>query len=213
MKILNLALVAFCFSLGATTLKAQSDVDPRETFAFGVKAGLNISNVWDEKGQDFRADSKAGFAGGIFFGIPIGTYLGFQPEALISQKGFQGSGTLVGYPYSFTRTTTYLDIPLQLQIKPVPFFTVVAGPQYSYLIHEKNVYTFGDNSNVQEQSFNNDNIRKNIFGFVAGADILISHVVVSGRMGWDLQNNNGDGTSTTPRYNNRWIQLTVGFKI
>jgi hypothetical protein len=203
-----------CLSLVTTILKAQDeDVDLRGRFEFGIKAGANYSNVWDEKGQDFRADAKIGFAGGLFFGIPIGKFIGFQPEVLLSQKGFQGAGTMFGEPYSFSRTTTYIDIPLQFQVKPMEFFTLVLGPQYSYLLHEKNVYTYGSNSTAQEQEFNNDNVRKNILGIVAGADINISHVVVSGRMGWDMLTNNGDGTSSTPRYKNKWIQLTVGFRI
>ena len=213
MKKSFIIISSMCFFLGAT-LKAQNpDTDPRENLQFGIKAGLNHSNVWDEQGQDFKADPKFGFAGGVFLGVPIGKFLGFQPELLLSQKGFQGSGTLLGMPYSFSRTTTYLDIPLQLQVKPADFLTVVVGPQYSYLMHKKDVYTFGTNSAAQEQEFTNDNIRKNTLGFVAGADFIFSHVVVSGRLGWDLQTNNGDGTSTTPRYKNQWLQLTVGFKI
>lgn len=209
-KTITICLMLFT---SAITLKAQDDTDARAKFSFGVKAGLNYSNVWDESGQDFEADSKAGFAGGLFLGIPLGKYLGFQPEILISQKGFKGSGTLLFTPYSFTRTTTYIDVPLQLQIKPVEFLTIVLGPQYSYLMNQKDVYTFGDNSIEQEQAFTNDNIRKNMLGFVFGADINISHLVVSGRIGWDFQNNNGDGTSSTPRYKNQWLQFTVGFKI
>jgi hypothetical protein len=214
MKNLMIPLYALCFCLTAGTINAQtSDTDTRQKLVFGIKAGTNYSNVWDEEGQDFAADPKLGFAGGIFFGIPIGTFLGFQPEVLVSQKGFQASGTLMGTPYSMTRTTTYLDFPLQFQVKPVEFLTIVTGPQYSYLMHEKNVYTFGTNSSAQEQEFENDNVRKNILGFTAGADINISHVVISGRMGWDFQTNHGDGTSSTPRYKNKWIQLTIGFKI
>lgn len=200
------------FIATGATLSAQ-DGDPRESTAFGVKAGMNFSNVWDEQGQDFQADPKVGFAGGLFLGIPIGQYLGFQPELLVSQKGFKGSGSLLGSAYSFSRTTTYIDIPLQLQIKPTEFLTVLLGPQYSYLMNEKNVYTYGANSTAQQDEFENDNIRKNILGFVAGADILVNHIVISGRMGWDFQTNHGNGTSSTPRYKNRWLQLTVGFKI
>jgi hypothetical protein len=193
-------------------LNAQGSDDPRENLSIGVKAGFNRSNVWDERGQDFRADPKNGFAGGVFIGIPIGAYLGVQPEALISQKGFRGSGTLLLTPYSFSRTTTYIDFPLQLQLKPVEYVTLLAGPQYSYLIHEKNVYTFGANSTEQNEEFENDNVRKNILGFVAGLDIIISHVVVSGRVGWDFQNNHGDGSNSTPRYKNQWLQFTAGLK-
>lgn len=199
-------------SLSMATIAISQD-DEEDGFTFGLKAGLNYSNVWDEKGQDFVADSKLGFAGGAFLGIPLGDFLGFQPEVLISQKGLQASGTLLGSPYSYTKTTTYLDIPLQLQLRPIKYLTILVGPQYSYLMSQKTVYTYGLNSIEQEQEFENDNYRKNVLGFVAGADINISHIVISGRMGWDFQTNHGDGSSSTPRYKNSWIQLTVGFKI
>jgi hypothetical protein len=217
-KNMKKSLFIICLSVVSLgyTLNAQDhhrDGDPRNNFSLGVKAGLNVSNVWDESGQDFRADSKAGFAGGVFFGLPIGKYLGIQPEVLVSQKGFKGSGSLLGYPYSYSKTTTYLDIPIQLQIKPIEFLTLLVGPQYSYLMHEKDVYTYGTNASAQEQEFKNDNIRKNILGFVIGADINVSHLVVSGRFGQDFQTNNGNGTSSTPRYKNRWFQVTVGIKI
>lgn len=202
--------------LSGLTLRAQNNgdtPDKRNRATFGIKAGVNFANVWDEEGQDFEADGKIGFAGGVFIGIPLGTFLGFQPEVLLSQKGFQGSGTLLGFPYSFSTTKTYIDVPLQLQIKPMKYFTVVLGPQYSYLMSEKTVYTYGSNSSAQEEEFENDNIRKNLLGFVGGLDINVSHVVVSGRIGWDFLRNNGDGSSNTPRYKNTWVQFTVGFKI
>jgi hypothetical protein len=207
--IAGLALLSF-----STILKAQeSGTDTRENIEFGVKAGINYSNVWDAQGQDFVAKGKVGFAGGVFLGIPLGEFFGVQPEALISQKGFQGSGTLYGFPYSFSRTTTYFDIPILFQVKPLQYLTLLAGPEYSYLIHETDNYTYGLNSSEQQQAFSNDNIRKNIFGIEMGADVIISHLVFSGRLGWDLQTNNGNGTSSTPRYKNQWAQLTVGFKI
>ncbi len=207
--IATVASVLFSINVNAQ----NNDVDSREKISFGVKAGANYSNVWDEQGQDFRADSKLGFAGGAFLGIPLGKFFGVQPEILLSQKGFQASGTLLGSGYSLKRTTTHVDVPLQLQVKPVQFLTLLVGPQYSYLMHQKTTYTWGVNSVDQEQEFNNDNLRKNTLGFVVGADINIDHFVLSGRVGWDLQNNNGDGSSYTPRYKNQWLQLTAGLKI
>jgi len=187
--------------------------DTRENFSFGAKIGANYSNVWDEKGQDFSADGKIGLAGGVFVGIPISKILGIQPEVMISQKGFMGSGTLLFTPYSFTRTTTYLDIPIQIQIKPSQFFTILAGPQFSYLLNTKNDYTWGANSTQQEEEFENENIRKNILGFVAGFDVNITNFVISGRASFDFLTNNGDGSNSTPRYKNQLVQLTVGFKL
>lgn len=203
--------VAICL-IAISAVKAQ-DEDRRENFEFGARAGINFSNVWDAQTDEFRADTKAGFAGGVFLGIPIGKFLGIQPEVLISQKGIKTSGTLFEQTYSNKRTTTFLDIPLQVQVKPAKFLTIVAGPQFSYLLKQKDEFTFGINSSVQEQEFQNENIRKNILGFVFGADIVIEHIMVSGRIGWDMQNNLGDGTSTTPRYKNQLLQFTLGYII
>jgi hypothetical protein len=209
-----LFITGFLCCFFAASLSAQnSDDASQDLIRFGIKGGLNYSNVWDEQGQDFSADPKFGLAGGIFLGIPIGKYMGFQPELLISQKGFKGSGTLLLNDYSFSRTTTYIDVPLQLFIMPSPYLTIVGGPQYSYLIHQKDVFTFGANSVEQEQEFNNENVRKNILGFVFGLDLNISRAVFSGRFGWDFQTNHGDGSSSTPNYKNRWIQFTIGFQI
>ncbi len=194
--------------------KAQDpDQDNRTKMALGLKAGINRSNVYDEKGQDFKADAKMGFVGGVFMAIPIGKYLGIQPEALISQKGYEATGTLFASNYSDTRTTTYLDIPIQLQLKPADFLTLLAGVQYSYLLHQKDVYTWGLNSTAQDQEFQNDNARKNIFGAVIGADVNVEHFVFSLKACWDLQNNAGDGSSYTPRYKNVWLQGTIGFRM
>ncbi|AEA45053.1 porin family protein [Fluviicola taffensis] len=199
----------------SANVSAQEDSkwDRREKFTIGVKAGANLSNVWDSEGEDFDADAKLGFAGGVFVGIPIGKFIGVQPEILFSQKGFRASGTLLGTSYSYTKTTSYLDVPLLFQVKPLSFLTMLVGPQFAFQVSERNVYTFGSNSSAQQEEFENDNIRKNTLGINVGFDINISHVVVSGRACWDLQNNRGDGTSTTPRYRNQFVQLTIGFKL
>lgn len=187
------------------------NLDFREHFIFGLKAGINYSNVYDAKGEEFRADAKFGLAGGLFVAIPIVKFLGVQPEVLFSQKGFKGTGRLFGTSYVLTRTTNYIDVPLYFAVKPSRFFTLLAGPQYSYLISQQNKFENAVTTIVQEQEFENDNIRKNTFCFSGGADIMLNHLVISGRAGWDILNNNGDGTSTTPRYKNAWYQLTAGY--
>ena len=193
-----------------TTTTTSSDV--REKPKFGLKIGGNYSNVYDTKGEDFVADSKFGLALGAFITLPLGTYAGVQPEILYSQKGFKGTGVLLGQTYEFTRTTSYIDVPLHLALKPTTFITVLVGPQYSYLIKQKDVFANTTTSIEQEKEFAADNIRKNIFGLSLGADINMDHLVISGRLGWDIMANNGDGTSTTPRYKNRWYQITIGYR-
>ena len=184
----------------------------RNQITFGIKAGANYSNVYDSQNQDFNADPKLGFAGGIFVGIPLGSFLGIQPELLYSQKGFKATGTLLGSPYSLTRTTNYLDVPILIALKPIGLITILVGPQYSYLLSQKDVYDNSIMTVVQEQTFKNDNIRKNTFGILGGVDINLSNLVIGARVGWDITNNNGDGTSTTPRYKNVYYQATLGYR-
>jgi hypothetical protein len=196
------------------TMQSQIANDTKENFYFGVKAGLNISNIYDTKSEDFAAEYKAGFVGGAFFTIPIGNFLGFQPEVLYAQKGYNASGQTEGNNfYSYSRTTTHIDIPLMLQIKPFSIFSFVVGPQYSYMISKKEVFKSGSITTVEQNEIKNNNLRKNTFGAVLGADVYVfKRLVISGRVGWDLQDNNGNGTSVFPRYRNTWFQGTFGFR-
>ncbi|MDP2387806.1 MAG: porin family protein [Bacteroidota bacterium] len=205
-------IMAIFISIGNRSFAQDNSIDSREKLLFGIKGGVNYSNVYDSQGEEFQADPKLGLVGGAFLAIPIGRYFGLQPEALISQKGFRATGRILGGTYSFTRTTTYLDVPLLFSIKPVEFITLQVGPQYSYLIKQNDVFTNASTSIEQEQEFVNDNIRKNTLCFTGGADINIKHIVLGARAGWDILNNNGDGTSTTPRYKNVWYQATIGYR-
>ncbi len=196
-----------------TQVIAVDATDTRSRTAFGVKVGANYSNVYKTSGSSFHADPKFGLAIGAFVAIPIGKYFGIQPELLFSQKGFKGTGNILGSSYDLTRTTSFIDVPIFACLKPTEFITILAGPQYSFLTKQKDVFRNAFTTIAQEQEFENDNIRKNIFGFVAGFDISMKSMVLSARAGWDLQKNNGDGTSTTPQYKNYWYQATIGFRL
>lgn len=210
-KILIIIVIITSFAFQST---AQEDnIDVREELQFGLKAGINYSNVYDAKGEEFVANPKIGLATGAFISIPIGKLLGVQPEILFSQKGFKARGILLGQPYEFTRNTNYLDIPLLLSLKPATFVSFVAGPQFSYLLKQSDTFVSDFINLDQETEFKNDNIRKNTLGVVIGADININHIVLSARAAWDLQRNAGDGTSTTPRYKNILYQATLGYRI
>jgi hypothetical protein len=208
MKKINLILAIITLSFSIANAQTEQ-TDLREELQLGIKLGANYSNIYDEQGGGFKTEPKFGFVGGVFFSIPIGKYLGVQPEILFSQKGFKASGTILDQNYTYTRTTNSIDIPLLIQLKPSAVFTILAGPQYSYLMRQKD--TFGDAS--VEQDFNNDNIRKNIFCFLGGIDINLERLMFGARVGWDIQRNNGDGTSTNPRYKNVWYQATLGISL
>lgn len=195
-------------------LSAQNDNDTRNLLHVGVKAGMNISNIYDSQNEEYQADPKIGFVGGIFVSIPIlDKIIGIQPELLFSQKGFSASGTVLGANVNFTRTTNYLDIPIFLAFKPIEYVTLLVGPQYSYLMKQKDVFENPISDIILESEFENENIRKNTLSLATGADINFRNFVFAARIGWDLYNNNGNGTSSTPRYKNVWGGLTLGIRL
>jgi opacity protein-like surface antigen len=211
MKKLILAITTL--ALISTTAFAQDEnMDRRDDLYLGAKVGGNYSNVYDTKGEEFDADPKIGLAFGAFISIPIGTYFGIQPEVMFSQKGFKGSGSVLGVNYEITRTTNYLDVPIYLQFKPSEFITFVAGPQYSYLLSRKDEFESDFGLIAQEEEFKNEDIRKNTLGASLGFDINLDNIVIGARAAWDLQDNKGDGTSSTPRYRNTLIQATIGLR-
>jgi len=204
-------MIAFV-TISATNGNAQSTTGNSETLSFGLKLGTNYSNVYDSDNQDFVADSKFGFAAGAFVAIPFGKFIGIQPEIMYSQKGFKSSGTFLGSSYEMTRTTNFIDVPLLFAVKPAKELTLLFGPQFSYLLKQKDEFTGGTISSTQQQEFDNNDITKNILGLTGGADINVDNLVFGLRAGWDIKTNEGDGNSSTPRYKNMWYQATVGYR-
>ena len=200
--------------LMANTMNAQDAASSSsDQIHIGLKVGGNYSNIYDSKGEKYNADGKIGFATGAFVSIPIGKYLGIQPEILFSQKGFTATSSVLGADVKLTRTTIYIDVPVFLAIKPSEMITLLVGPQYSYLMKQNDKFTNPITNIETNTDFNTDNIRKNTFCLVGGVDINMSNIVLGARFGMDMYNNNGDGTSTTPRYKNVWAQATVGFRL
>jgi hypothetical protein len=210
MKMNRLVLTILAIAFTASIIQAQDNSsDSRDKLQFGLKAGANFSNVYDTRDQNFNADFKVGFAAGAFLSIPIGKIIGIQPEMIFSQKGYKASGTLLIADYEFTHTVNYIDVPILFAFKPSPYVTLLAGPQYSFLVKQKDVFKSGGLTINEEQDFKTD---RSVLCFLGGFDVNVNRLVFGARAGWDLQNNNGDGTSTSPRYKNVWYQATFGYK-
>ena len=196
--------------MASMSFAQDGNTDDRDELKFGIKAGVNFANVYDEKGDEFVADGKTGLAAGAFVSIPFGKLFGIQPEVMYSQKGFKSSGNVLGFGYDYKRTSTYLDVPLLLQVKPSSYFTILAGPQFSYLLETKNEFN-GASSTVEEE-INNENYKKGVIGAVVGADFNYENFVLGTRFGWDLSKSDADGNTNTPRYKNKVIQVTLGYR-
>lgn len=206
-------LVAGISILAASSnLSAQSSSSgSANNLHFGARAGVNISNlVTDDKTS--TTGSKAGLNLAVLLEIPIVPAFSVQPEVQFSQKGFKRSGNFLTAPYEYKLTSNFIEVPLLAKIRPSKNFAILVGPQYSFLVSTKtkfNVSNSGYESLVKQDV---DNFRKNILGGVVGIEVSSGPLFFDLRYSRDFQNNNGDGTSSTPKYKNQVAALSVGLR-
>lgn len=214
MKTLNKLFIIPAFALLSATAVAQTttsttnepyNMDAREELKVGIKAGINYSNVYSESGDDYVADGKVGFAGGVFVSIPLSQLIGIQPELLYSQKGFKTEGTF----FDGKVTSNHLDLPVHLQIKPTENISLLVGPQLSYLLSTK--YEIDGLSLVDEEDLEDENNRAT-FGISAGVDFTIQNFLISARGSWDLSKFNKDNSTSDINYKNQLFQITLGYR-
>jgi hypothetical protein len=161
------------FVLAVSTLFAQSLSsaydDNRDKLQIGIKGGVNYSNLYNVQGQDFVATAIWGPAIGGYLSVPIGTYLGVQPEVLYSDKGYSAKAMSMDGPYSYIDRMSFLDIPIMLQFKPLPNVYLLGGLEYSYLLTKTYTQSL-PTTTITQENFNNDNLRRNILGLIFELD-------------------------------------------
>lgn len=134
MKNLILATLVTMFSL--TTIYAQSD---DATAQFGVKGGVNISNITGDDIGDL--DSRTSFNLGLFMEIPISERFSFQPEVLYSGQGFtavsRDQDNVFDVDDNVEYQLSYIQVPLMAKIYLVKGLYAEAGPQFGFKVNEE----------------------------------------------------------------------------
>lgn len=178
--------------------------------SFGIKGGLDMSNIVKTNDPNFNTSFKAGFNAGVLLDIHLVGPLAFEPEILFSQKGYSAQTTYG----QFDQRTNFIDAPLLANFKLAPGFHFVIGPQVSFLMSTTNTYDNGFSTVVQQQYENDSNkFKKSLIDGVAGFSIALSKGVdLDLRYTIDLQQDNQDGTTQTPAYRNQVLQAGLAFK-
>lgn len=109
-------------------------------FKFGVKTGLNFSNIVGE-GSDGKVNTR--FYLGFFFNKLISEVVSFQPELVISMQGAKvdTGNSKINYKVN----TTYLNIPLLLKMRlgASNRVHVFAGPQIGFPLKSEEIVDDG----------------------------------------------------------------------
>ena len=162
--------------------------------------------------NSFSSGSKLGLNAGAFLEIPVTAGFSIQPELQFSQKGYKNTGSFLGSPYEYKQTTNFIEVPLLAKLNPSKNFGILIGPQFSFLVSTQTKFTVNNSSFENQVKQDNTNLRKNILGGIVGIEASSGPVVFDLRYNLDFQNNNGDGTTSTPKYKNQVIALSVGFR-
>lgn len=95
----------------------------------GLKAGLNLANVYIEGDEDSRA--RAAFHAGGLLNIGLPNKLFLQPELLYSVKGKRTLATAANNEARLS--LNYIAVPLLLGYRYTQSFSVALGPEFGFL--------------------------------------------------------------------------------
>jgi len=150
----------------------------------GPKAGLNISNI---TGDDIEnADSKTGFAGGVFFMYKFSNMFAIQPEAYYTMKGATQKETFEGETIDFTYSLNYIEVPLLLKLL-IPIEgslinpAIFAGPAIGFKSTAKVKAEFQGQSSEEDI----EDVKSTDFGLVFGGGL--GFPVGKNELGFDVR--------------------------
>lgn len=130
---LSLATTALSYAQNTTPVSSASSI------RYGAKLGINISKLSKISGMD-SDQAKVGLNAGIFATIPVSEKFSVQPELMYSNLGAKysesiqpGTGGITNIYTSYTKSLSYITVPVMFQYNFTPGFYVEAGPEIGLL--------------------------------------------------------------------------------
>ena len=170
-------------------------------FSFGVRAGYQMTNVFDTKGTKF----KPGFQVGVVGDLAVAPAFSIQPAVLFATQGWKADTDLVDASVNLN----YIQVPVHFQYKVDlngPKLLVQAGPYFGYGLGGKTKV----GSISSDVKMGSDETYKAIdYGVVGGVGVQFGHIQVG--VGYQLGladiNNLGIGDSVK----NTGLSLTLTY--
>lgn len=174
---------------------------------FGIKGGLNYANLIVNNSSIEYGDYIFGFHAGVFSTIEITHKLSLRPEALYSKKGYDRKLSTVYQTLEINNRFHYLNLPLLMAFTPLDKLSLLAGPEFGYIIAARQ-----ENNRTGSSDDIDDMYDRFDFGLAAGVMVWMTenlHAELRYTHGLsDLTKEFGIGSS---RLQNRTFQLSVGY--
>lgn len=123
----------------------------------GLKAAANFSmnSFSDPSLSGYDVKYKTGFAGGLYYNIPVSNRFSIQPELFYSQMGSKLESTVDGLD-NITMQIDYVTIPVLFKYSPIKNLGIFAGPELMLMTMAKLNYENADDANITSQLKNID---------------------------------------------------------
>src|SRR5690606_5086501 len=215
-KILYLALIPLLLS-GVTIAHAQSN-NPGPKI--GIKAGLNLSQLYVDQPNAEDENMKLGLKVGVFGKIPISNFLAVQPEVLYSNVGskitYGGSNlenALGIEPGEVRFNLNYIQVPVALAANVGPL-NLHAGPYLSYLLSANVKDLKSANLNPTDVvDLDTEDFNRLDYGVLFGVGFDVQGVTIGARYNYGLREigNSGIAGRLTDNSKNGVGQIYIGF--
>lgn len=181
---------------------------------YGVKAGLNLSNMTIDGSND--RNLRTGFHAGVFSRMGISEFFSVQPELLYTTKGFTNSYDIAVAEGEVDFNLNYIEIPVNLVYHLAEDFSFQFGPYIGYLL-TANVETTNEVLNFfdfdTDSDIDRDNFKSFDFGVTAGLEFQLDPILLGFKYNLGLMNvaeDNLPGTLLGDKSKNTVIQIYAG---
>ncbi|MDI3322097.1 porin family protein [Pinibacter soli] len=168
----------------STQTVATEQPVPQSSFQWGIKGGLNFTSI---RGEGMNTKFGTGVEGGLFGSWNFSKNFNLQPELLVSQSNTTRSDDFMVYYVNSGKAggdkaikLTTLNVPVLLKYNVTKMFSVLAGPQYNYMLF--------DNEDLLRDD--KDAFTKGEFSGNVGAQFNVSSVSIYGRYNFGLSDIN-----------------------
>jgi len=136
MKMIYMLLWGMTASLFSIVINGQT--------TFGVKGGVNIATL----PESYKP--RVSVHGGIFANRSLNKYFSIQPEIYFSGEGQRAYYNSAEHVWALD----YIEVPLMIQVYPLPVLFLEAGPQVGFLVNAKEKLGTSTPKNVKENIAN-----------------------------------------------------------
>ncbi|MGO4770622.1 porin family protein [Flavobacterium sp. W22_SRS_FK3] len=182
---------------------------------FGIKGGVNMSNLYSDSDEINDENVLWGFNAGVYAAFPIADNVFIQPEILYTTKGAELDYNYAGIEGTSKFKLNYIEVPLLVRFNLTENFNIHVGGYASYLVNAK---TKGEGDVEFDEEFDADDFERFDAGLSAGVGVDFNPISVGLRYNYGLTTIGKERTVlgssyTFPDAKNSNLSLYLSYKL